>query len=170
MQYRIPTDNQAATKDTLLPRPLTGFLLAAMLMLGTSIGIAAQPLQIGLYESPPKIFTDASGAPAGIFIELLQAIAQAEDWELSFTSCEWQTCLEMLEAGTIDLMPDVAYTDERNARFSFHRTAALHSWSQIYRRVDMRVDSVFDLEGKNIGVLSNVSQHLFTFIRCKHIL
>mgnify|MGYP001160189400 CR=1 FL=1 len=129
MQYRIPTDNQAATKDTLLPRHLTGFLLAAMLMLGTPIGMAAQSLQVGLYESPPKIFTDTSGVPAGIFIELLQAIAQAQDWELSFTPCDWKTCLDMLEAGEIDRLPDVAYTNERNERFSFHRTAALHSWA-----------------------------------------
>lgn len=155
MQYRIHSYDRVATEDTLLLRPLTAFLLAAMLMLGMPIAMAAQPLQIGLYESPPKIFTDASGAPAGIFIELLQAIAQAQDWELSFTPCDWKTCLDMLEAGEIDLMPDVAYTNERNERFSFHRTAALHSWSQLYRRADMRIDSLFDLEGKRIAVLSS---------------
>ncbi|WP_169375111.1 EAL domain-containing protein [Thauera terpenica] len=136
-------------------RPLTAFLLATMLMLGMPTAMAAQPLQIGLYESPPKIFTDASGAPAGIFIELLREIAQAQDWELSFTPCDWKTCLALLEAGKIDLMPDVAYTNERNERFSFHRTAALHSWSQLYRRADMRVDSLLDLEGKSIAVLSS---------------
>ena len=85
MRYRIHTHDRVATEDTLLLRPLTAFLLATMLMLGMPTAMAAQPLQIGLYESPPKIFTDASGAPAGIFIELLQAIAQAQDWELSFT-------------------------------------------------------------------------------------
>ena len=156
-QARILIYHRVATEDMLLFRPLTDFLLATMLMLmlGTPIGIAAQPLQIGLYESPPKIFTDASGAPAGILVELLQAIARAEQWELSFTPCDWKTCLDMLDAGTLDLMPDVAYTDERHARFSFHRTAALHSWSQIYRRADMRINSVFDLDGKSIGVLSS---------------
>ena len=63
MQYRIHSYDRVATEDTLLLRPLTAFLLAAMLMLGMPIAMAAQPLQIGLYESPPKIFTDASGAP-----------------------------------------------------------------------------------------------------------
>lgn len=155
MRYRIHTHDRVATEDTLLLRPLTAFLLATMLMLGMPTAMAAQPLQIGLYESPPKIFTDASGAPAGIFIELLREIAQAQDWELSFTPCDWKTCLALLEAGKIDLMPDVAYTNERNERFSFHRTAALHSWSQLYRRADMRVDSLLDLEGKSIAVLSS---------------
>jgi len=132
-----------------------GFWLAAMLMASSAAVDAAHALRVGLYESPPKVFTDTSGQPAGSLVEILQEIARLEGWTLQFEHCEWQACLERLEAGTLDLMPDVALTDQRKVRFDFHQVPALHSWSQLYRRAGVRVDSVLDLSGLRIGVLSS---------------
>ncbi|MCC7284990.1 MAG: hypothetical protein IT503_02305, partial [Burkholderiaceae bacterium] len=42
-------------------------------------GAAAAPprtVQVGLYENEPKVYTDASGRPEGLFVELLQAVAR----------------------------------------------------------------------------------------------
>lgn len=120
-------------------------------------------LRVGVYDNPPKVFWDAKAQPSGSFIDLLKEIARARDWELQFERCDWQRCLEMLERGDLDLMPDVARTDERERRFDFHQIPALHSWSQLYRRSGIRVESVLDLQGKRVAVLSSgVQQEALT--------
>ena len=118
-------------------------------------------LRVGVYDNPPKVLwnTQASGS----FIDLLKEISRVRGWELQFERCDWQRCLEMLERGDLDLMPDVARTDERERRFDFHQTPALHSWSQLYRRSGIRVESVLDLQGKRVAVLSSgVQQEALT--------
>ena len=113
----------------------------------------ATQVRVGIYENEPKIFTNASGVPSGILIDILKAIADKENWQLTYVHCEWKDCLKKLEAGNIDLMPDVAYSAERDRYFDFHSTPALFSWSQIYRRQDVRISSILDLKGRRIALL-----------------
>lgn len=110
-------------------------------------------LKVGVYENPPKLFTQANGRSAGILIDLLEEIASLEGWKLEFVSCEWQACLDALATGRLDVLPDLAYSDERAQRFGFHRVPALYSWSQIYRDPEVRLESILDLQGKRLAVL-----------------
>ena len=123
---------------------------------------AAQPTAVvryGVYANEPKVFLDDAGQPAGIFPELLAAVAEREGWRLQPVPCEWQACLDGLAEGRIDLMPDVAYSPERAARFDFHQTPVLHSWSQVYvRRQAGAVDDIQSLRGLRIAVLSGSVQ------------
>src|SRR5690606_6940402 len=72
--------------------------------------------------------------------------------------CHWYQCLTLLEAGDLDLMPDVAISDQRSDRFDFHTTPALLSWSQIYERPGLGLSSLLDLDGKRIAVLKQSIQ------------
>ena len=60
--------------------------MASWLALSAAV-VAAAPVRVGLYENLPKIFTDPSGRAAGIFPDLLQAIADAQGWELQYVPC-----------------------------------------------------------------------------------
>lgn len=115
-------------------------------------------LTVGVYSNPPKIFFDKNGVANGIHIDLIRRIAEREQWTLRFVSCEWQACLKAVERGEIDLLPDVAYTDERAAIFDFHAVPALYSWSLLYRNRNVAINSVFDLNGKRIALLSSSVQ------------
>ena len=66
---------------------------------------ARRPVTVGLYENPPKIFTTETGEPAGLFVEIIEAVARAEGWRLAYVPCNWNECLTRLENGEIDLMP-----------------------------------------------------------------
>jgi signal transduction histidine kinase len=60
-------------------------------------------------------------------------------------------------------MPDVALTPDRQAKFAFHLTPVLSSWSQVYARQGSGIRSILDLNGKRVTVLSGSSQEqLFT--------
>jgi ABC-type amino acid transport substrate-binding protein len=121
--------------------------LAAVLVLGLAWwprpgpAAGARVVTVGLYENAPKVYTGPDGQPAGLFVELLAAIARAEGWQLRYVPCEWAQCLDQLAAGELALMPDVAYSEERSRRFDFHAVSVASSWSQIYSRADVPVQS-----------------------------
>jgi PAS domain S-box-containing protein len=121
----------------------------------------AREVRVGVYENEPKVFTDARGVPAGILIDLLRRIADDEGWTLRFSRCEWQDCLNQLSDGRLELMPDVAFTEQRARRFDFHKLPALHGWSQAYVRRRTQVTSMLDLDGKRVAVLDQSIQQSY---------
>jgi signal transduction histidine kinase len=113
---------------------------------------------VGVYENAPKIFTSESGKPAGIFIDIIEYIARMEGWSLRYVSGAWGEGLDRLSKGEIDLMPDVAYTAEREKMFSFPKVPALSSWFQVYAPRESKIKSILDLNKKRILVLERSVQ------------
>ncbi|MBE0507923.1 MAG: EAL domain-containing protein [Marinospirillum sp.] len=124
----------------------------------TATAKASHEVRVGVYQNPPKLFFSERNEPRGILIELLQEIASREGWTLTFVPCEWSQCLDMLDRGQLDLMPDVAINSDRLQRFDFHTYPALNSWSQIYRHPDQQIESLLDLQGKRVAVLEGSIQ------------
>jgi len=119
---------------------------------------STREVRVGVYTNPPKIFAKDDGQPSGILGDVLVAMAHQEGWTLVPVVCEWQDCLDALQDGTIDLMPDVAYTTARAQDFDFHKIAALPSWSQLYKHKAESFSSMLDLSGKRIAVLKGSVQ------------
>lgn len=120
------------------------------------VGTGASPateIRVGIYDNAPKIYRDSTGKPAGLFIELFEGMARREGWEPHYVDCEWAQCLDMLAAGDLDLMPDVAFTEERHARFDFHSIPVTHSWSVLLYRPGNPLLALPDLHGRRIAVL-----------------
>ncbi|MDR3554179.1 MAG: PAS domain S-box protein [Syntrophobacteraceae bacterium] len=115
-------------------------------------------IRVGVYEDPPKVFTDTSGRPAGIFIDILKRIAEDRGWEISYRHGTWQQGLERLARGQIDLMPDVAYTARRDVTYSFNTVPVLSVWSQVYARKSSQIRTILDLKGKRVAVLEQSIQ------------
>ena len=122
---------------------------------------AAQTVRVGVYANAPKIFLDPQGQLSGIFGDVLVAMAQQERWRLVPVPCEWQACLQALQEGRIDLMPDVVVTDQRSQIFDFHKTPVLHGWSQIYKRKGVAINAIPDLKDKRIAVVAGSVQASF---------
>ena len=86
-------------------------------------------IKVGIYDNEPKVFFNLKGVPAGIFVDILEEIKKSESWEIDYVSCQWSDCLKQLKNGELDIMPDVAYTLEREKKFLFSDEAFLSSWS-----------------------------------------
>lgn len=150
-------------------RLLTGFIV---LLIFSTLEIPqalaeVQTVTVGVYENMPKIFTSASGKPSGIFIDIIEQIAKTEGWKLRYVHGTWAEGLDRLAKGEIDLMPDVAYTVEREQFYSFPKVPVLFSWSQVYARKGSGIQSILDLNGKRVAALEQTIQ-LQTFKRLTH--
>jgi signal transduction histidine kinase len=110
-------------------------------------------IRVGVYENSPKIFTDDQGNVSGFWPEIIEYIAEQENWKIEYVHGTWAECLQRLGNNEIDVMPDVAYTEERSALYNFSNEVVYTSWSQVYTKKGTGIQSVLDFEGKNIAVL-----------------
>lgn len=135
-------------------------LLMLLIFWGNAVVPAEVPLsvRVGIYQNPPKIFQDEQGDPQGFWVHLLDTIARDEDWTITYVPCEWDLCLQQVEAGQLDLMVDVAYSDDRSRRFDFNHEVVVSGWSVVYTRPQLNLDSILSLDGKRVAVLQGSIQ------------
>lgn len=130
-----------------------------LLFLSQYIFASTTILKVGIYDNKPKIFLDSNKVPSGFFADLLGEIAKSEKWQLEYVECKWDECLQKLENGEIDIMPDVAYSKERESKFSFGKEVVLSSWSEIYTTKKTNIFSIIDLDNKKVAILENSIQY-----------
>lgn len=141
-----------------IPTVIPGLLLLALAVVGAGLGCAERSppkrdVVVGVYQNSPKIYIDEHGEPAGLFIDLLREIARQEHWVIHYTPCAWDECLQALKDGQIDLMPDMAFSEQRRPQFDFHAISVASSWSQILTRERSGVHDFPDLAGLRVAVL-----------------
>lgn len=141
-----------------LPRIFLFCLLALLLGSGWysilfAFGEAPLVVRVGYYENPPKLFNGMQGPPRGLFPEIIEEIARQEHWQLHWVPGTWEEGLARLQAGEIDLMPDVAYSLERAEIFEFADEPVFVNWGILYTRSGLRLASLPDLKGKRVAVM-----------------
>lgn len=136
---------------------------ALWLLLLCCLAATAQARQVvvGVYQNAPKIVAAADGSPSGILGELLLQIATEQQWQLKAVQCDWAYCLQLLQSGEIDLLPDVAYSEQRAQQLDFHQTPALYSWSQFFTAPGVKLMSLQQLAGKRLLVLQDSIQQQY---------
>ncbi|MDX2494877.1 MAG: transporter substrate-binding domain-containing protein, partial [Desulfuromusa sp.] len=126
-------------------------ILGVFILLPLQSGAA--DVRIGIDNNPPLTFIDEQGEARGLFPDLFQQIAKAKNWSIEYVPCQWQQCLDSLSAGDIDILPAIAYTEERAAQFHFAEEVVVSSWGQIYHRKGDKLSSILELAGKKLAVL-----------------
>lgn len=112
-------------------------------------------IKIGVYHNPPKIIIGEDGLPYGFHIDILNAIAESELWNLEFISGSWNECLERLLNNEIDILPDLAYSKERELIYDFNKEAVLFNWGVVYCSPEINISSTLDLDKKIIATLKD---------------
>jgi signal transduction histidine kinase len=112
-------------------------------------------LKVGAYDNAPKVYQDENGEWIGFFPELLEFIAEEENWAIEWVSGSWNECLDRLKNGSLDIMIDVAYSPERGELYDFNQVAAFENWGLIYTGTSLTVNSFADLNNQTVAVLNN---------------
>ncbi len=110
-------------------------------------------IRVGVYENPPKIFTDASGIPSGFWPEIIKYIGRKEGWKIIWVHGTWEECQTRLEKNEIDLLPDIAWSAARAEKFMLTNEAILTSWARVYVLDGSNIQTILDLDGKDVGGL-----------------
>lgn len=137
------------------------FLLLFQVVITFSQNSKPPQIKVGVYQNPPKIFVNEKGKPEGIFIDLLKLIAENEDLSVTYEAGEWDELLKKLSQGEIDILPDVAYSTERDSLFQLNSVSVMSSWLEAYALKGTEIQSIFDLENKRLGVLKGSVQEEF---------
>lgn len=115
-------------------------------------------IRVGITQNEPKMYFDDEQQPAGIFVEIIREIALNEGWQIEFVKGTWPEHIENLRDGKIDLLPDVAFTIDRNERFIFNKITVIESWSNLYVNPEVKVERFSDINGKKIAFLEGSVQ------------
>jgi PAS domain S-box-containing protein len=114
---------------------------------------SAERVRVGMYQAPPLLFRDSSGVPSGLYPNLLQEIAVREGWQLEWVDASWPELRTMLGSGDLDLLPAIAYTEERDSLYDFNAETVLSNWAVIFGRPGTEMESIIDLDGSRVAVL-----------------
>jgi len=141
-------------KQFIIKRFILILLTAGLLLPGLSPSThAAVEVRVGVYQNKPKVFIDENGKADGFYIDLLEHIAKSEDWNLQYIPGTWSQCLDRLEKGQIDLLPDIAFSEDRTLRFDFNHKTVLSNWAVVYTLKGSEIESFRDLKGKKIAFM-----------------
>ncbi len=109
-------------------------------------------VRVGVYDNPPMAFF-ADGTAQGFVIDILEAIADEENWDLVYIPCTWTTCLGMLDKGEIDLLGPMVYSGGLAEKYAFSNQTYFTNWGVVYTRPGESIETPIDLDGKTIAVL-----------------
>jgi ABC-type amino acid transport substrate-binding protein len=124
-------------------------------ILNAQINNDSKTIFVGLYENKPKAFINEKDEILGFFPELIQYFADKENWLVHYIFGSWTECLQRLKDNEIDIMIDVAYSEERAGLYDFNEESVFNNWGIIYRRADSDISSITNLENKRIAVMKN---------------
>ena len=114
-----------------------------------------QIIRVGVFPNPPVAFKDENGQWRGISIDVLQEIADKQQWKLEYVQGSFSEHLKNFETNKIDLISMMAYSDKRAKKYTYSQNPLISNWGLVYTRPDSKIASLLDLEGKRIGVMKN---------------
>lgn len=118
------------------------------------------PARVVRIGSPEDIYdrVNEKGERIGYGYEYLQKIANYTDWIYEYVPCSWTDCFEKLQAGEIDILDAISYTDDRAKTMLFSNLPMGEERYYIFAKLgetDISVSDISSLEGRKIGVLKN---------------
>ncbi|GAB2613100.1 EAL domain-containing protein [Novilysobacter erysipheiresistens] len=114
--------------------------------------VASQTLVVGGdRDYPPFQFLDDDGAAKGFDVELIRAVLEPQGLSLRFELGEWDTALERLDRGEIDVVP-MFISSERAERFLFSKPYMLRYHIVFGHRGSPLVESLQQLAGHRVAV------------------
>jgi diguanylate cyclase (GGDEF)-like protein len=133
-------------------------IISALIYALFAVGVDAteRKVRAGGSELRPLVYIDVeTGKPAGIVVLLTEEIARQSGWELEWVMDDWAVNVERIKNKELDLLVGVGYSDERAKFMDYNDESVMMVWGQLYGQQDSKIENILELDGKNVGRLSN---------------
>ena len=107
----------------------------------------------------PYTFVNENGDPDGFSIDLIRTVAEEMGLSLEIHVDTWDLARNALEDGTIDVLPMMAYSKERDRQFDFSVPHTIAYDAFFTRKDESQIRSLEDLRGKMIIVMKGDQAH-----------
>lgn len=104
---------------------------------------------------PPYEFLDKDGKPTGYNVELTRAVARVMGLDVEFRLGAWSEMRQALQAGEIDMLQGMSYSEERAASTDFSPPHTIVHHSIFARKGGGKAPALSELRGKEILVLND---------------
>ena len=111
-------------------------------------------VRVGIYDNKPLVAMGSSG-PEGLFVDVLNKVASEQGWIIQYRYGTWDECYKALIAGELELLPVVAYNEDRAKLLQFSDNALIANWGEIYTNRSLSIESIDDLRNQRIAFLEN---------------
>lgn len=106
----------------------------------------------GEIDWPPFDFVDELGHYSGVCNEYIDLIAEKTGLRFEIVTDSWSNLLSKLDAGELDMLPAVYFTEERSRRYNF--TTKYHQVTEyVFARDDVDLKSHRDISGKTVAMV-----------------
>lgn len=133
--------------------------------------IERKKVKVGFYEMEGAQKIDKDGNLSGFYYDYLQATMQYNSWDLEFiTNCDWDSCLEMLKNGQIDILCGVQKNPEREKVYDFSEASSKVFYSSIFvnnNNIEIPYEDFQSLDGLTVGLIENSARTPNFFKFCK---
>lgn len=133
---------------------LVVFVFVCLGLMGWTIPQAKRVVRVGVYENPPNIYTSSEGIVTGLWPDIINAIAEKENWQIVWVSGTLDENLTRLAKNKIGIMPDVGWSEGRALEYTFSSETVIMSWARLYVPQGSKVETILDLDGKRVAGLN----------------
>jgi len=109
--------------------------------------------RIGYFASPPLSSLDDRQNPQGFIVDLLNKIAEKEHFTIEWIYDDWSHFFLRIKNNSIDLITSAGLTEERQQIMDYSKVSFATVWGQVFLSSHSSIESIFDLNGKKIGIM-----------------
>ena len=154
----------ATRKGKMMVQWASNSLLFLTVLFSLTTGWAASPTSVSLrsaseFDYPPFAIVKPDGSADGFSVELLRAVAKSENMDISFKVGPWHTIKQELADGTIDVLPLVSHSKDREQFYDFSIPYLKMHGTIFVRRGENRIRNESDLISKEIITMKGDTAH-----------
>lgn len=118
----------------------------------TSVSVScAQEIIVGVFHNPPHMLVKDGKPDGGVFIDLLDYIADQNGIDLKYKVGTPDECYDWLDTGGIDMLAESGISELHMAKYVMCEETVVSIWAQVYVSSSTNLTSIFELDGKKVA-------------------
>ncbi|MBN1885498.1 MAG: PAS domain S-box protein [Candidatus Krumholzibacteriota bacterium] len=110
-------------------------------------------VRAGVYPCEPIVTIGKDGSVSGVYVDVLDYIAEKEGWKLEYVIGSLDTCFARLDRGEIDFVVGPAWGDSLAARYDAPSEFLARERARIYVKDTKLLESLMELDGRRVAVM-----------------